>query len=174
MKLDITSIIKDSGASITINCTERLQDLENDLGTVTFTSAVSFSGAVTNNNGMLTLTGVAQVDYRTVCDRCGEALERHLTAKIHEDILEKDETQEGPRDPDDDRFTFTGHLLELDRILADAILLNVPMQHLCREDCAGLCPQCGNVLNDQKCDCDAQGPVDPRMASLKDYFKGRE
>jgi hypothetical protein len=69
MKLDITSIIKDNGASIAISDTERLKDLESDLGTVSFISPVAFSGVVTNNNGMLTLTGVAEADYKTVCDR---------------------------------------------------------------------------------------------------------
>ncbi len=172
MKLDITSIIKDNGASIAISDTERLKDLESDLGTVSFISPVAFSGVVTNNNGMLTLTGVAEADYKTVCDRCEEVLERHLRVDIHEDIIERDDTLDNVNESDDDRFTFSGHFLELDRILADAILLNIPMQHLCKEDCKGLCPLCGARLNDQSCDCYEKQAVDPRMESLKHYFKG--
>ena len=55
--------------------------------------------------------------------------------------------------------------VELDPILLEQIQLNIPMRVVCREDCAGLCSQCGQNLNDGSCDCAA--PTDPRWAALE-------
>jgi uncharacterized protein len=48
--------------------------------------------------------------------------------------------------------------------LREAILLAFPNYPVCREECRGLCPQCGTNLNKEKCDC--RPPDDPRWAVL--------
>ena len=56
----------------------------------------------------------------------------------------------------------------------DLILLSLPQVILCREDCAGLCPECGTNLNKNKCVCKNEGSGDPRLAvlqQLKDKLK---
>ncbi|MEE0776702.1 MAG: DUF177 domain-containing protein, partial [Bacillota bacterium] len=40
----------------------------------------------------------------------------------------------------------------------------------CREDCKGLCPSCGQNLNNKECSCD-KSPIDPRLAVLADLLK---
>jgi uncharacterized protein len=57
-----------------------------------------------------------------------------------------------------------GETLETDSILTEQIQLNVPMRQLCRQDCAGLCPQCGIDRNIESCGCEEVG--DPRWAAL--------
>ena len=89
MKLDITSIIKNNGGTISIQLEEALEDLKTSLGTVSFTSPVSFTGSITNNNGMLKLTGRAKLVYSTVCDRCAGRIERAY-CDIDEEIIEKE------------------------------------------------------------------------------------
>ena len=49
------------------------------------------------------------------------------------------------------------------------ILLTLPIKRLCKEDCKGLCQQCGNNLNLSTCQCD-NDDIDPRLAKLKDLF----
>ena len=56
----------------------------------------------------------------------------------------------------------------------DLILLSLPQVILCRQDCEGLCPECGTNLNVNKCDCKNEGSYDPRLAvlqQLKDKLK---
>jgi len=53
--------------------------------------------------------------------------------------------------------------------LREQILLNDPIQPLCRPDCRGLCAECGQDLNDGVCDCDKQ-EIDPRLAVLRDLL----
>ena len=54
-----------------------------------------------------------------------------------------------------------GDQLDLMPLARDAVLLHLPLAPLCRDDCAGLCPSCGNDLNQSTCDCDMTIP-DPR------------
>lgn len=59
-------------------------------------------------------------------------------------------------------------ILETTPIILEQLQLNIPMRALCREDCAGLCPVCGNNRNDQPCQCEEQ-KIDPRWEVLKDW-----
>jgi uncharacterized protein len=61
---------------------------------------------------------------------------------------------------------FDGKQIDLDPILREQLLLALPMNALCSEECKGLCGMCGQNLNDRACDCDRH-PVDPRLAVLK-------
>ena len=62
-----------------------------------------------------------------------------------------------------------GDLLDVDRWAHDALLLAMPLQVLCREDCAGLCPSCGIDRNTGACEC-AETTVDDRWSALKDLL----
>ena len=58
-------------------------------------------------------------------------------------------------------------VLDLSPLLREEVILAVPMGVLCRPDCAGLCPQCGQNLNEGTCDCD-RDQIDPRLAILRE------
>jgi uncharacterized protein len=55
--------------------------------------------------------------------------------------------------------------LELGEMVREELILAVPPYVLCREDCRGLCPQCGNDLNEGPCSCSPE--PDPRWAKLE-------
>ncbi len=57
------------------------------------------------------------------------------------------------------------HILDLHEVLRQEVLLATPMQPLCKPDCAGLCPTCGEDLNLGPCSC-VQTDVDARWAEL--------
>jgi uncharacterized protein len=62
---------------------------------------------------------------------------------------------------------FDGQGIELDDLVREEILLAVPSQVLCREDCRGLCAVCGNDLNAKDCGCQVVN-ADSRWDKLKD------
>ena len=62
---------------------------------------------------------------------------------------------------------YEGEGLLLEDTLREQVLLSVPLKALCREDCKGLCPQCGKNLNQEQCSC-AATREEPRWAALKD------
>ncbi len=65
---------------------------------------------------------------------------------------------------DDEAYPIIEDRLNLEPMVHDAVVLELPTAPLCREDCRGLCPRCGADRNQEGCDCAA--PRDPRWASL--------
>jgi uncharacterized protein len=66
---------------------------------------------------------------------------------------------------------YQGEGILLEDVLREQVLLALPLKLVCREDCKGLCPQCGKNLNQDQCGCAA--PVeDPRWNALKE-IRGR-
>ena len=62
---------------------------------------------------------------------------------------------------------YQGEGILLEDVLREQVLLALPLKSTCREDCKGLCPQCGKNLNQEPCSC-SEPAEDPRWAVLKD------
>jgi uncharacterized protein len=62
---------------------------------------------------------------------------------------------------------YEGEGLLLEDVLREQVLLALPLKAICRQDCKGLCPQCGANLNLAKCAC-SEPVEDPRWSALKD------
>ena len=56
--------------------------------------------------------------------------------------------------------------VDLAPLIREVSLLEIPMQVYCREDCKGICVQCGQNLNEGTCDC-VVDDIDPRLAALR-------
>lgn len=67
---------------------------------------------------------------------------------------------------DADREYFDGRTIDLDPIVREQVLLALPVAVVCKDDCKGLCPRCGQDLNEAECGCERK-VVDPRLAVLK-------
>jgi uncharacterized protein len=61
---------------------------------------------------------------------------------------------------------YRGNGLELADVIKEQVLLSLPVKSVCKEDCKGLCPQCGQNLNQGSCDC-TQERSDPRWSALE-------
>ena len=62
-----------------------------------------------------------------------------------------------------------GYNLNVDELVYDEILLNLPMKVLCKPNCKGICNRCGMNLNYGECGCDRES-LDPRMSVIRDIF----
>jgi uncharacterized protein len=115
------------------------------------------------------LTGTASADLEGECARCLEAIEDDFTIDIQELYLYDDSRDAS--DPGDDEETDVrrteGDLIDLEPVLRDAVVLALPFQPLCQDDCPGLCAECGARLADDP-DHGHDEPVDPRWAALQD------
>ena len=58
--------------------------------------------------------------------------------------------------------------LDLSQLALEDVFLSLPSKLLCKEDCKGICPQCGKNLNEGPCGCKKE--VDPRLAALLDFL----
>lgn len=60
------------------------------------------------------------------------------------------------------------HNINMFPIFESDIILEIPIKPLHDEDCKGLCPICGQDLNEEECDCEKES-IDPRLEKLKDF-----
>ena len=65
---------------------------------------------------------------------------------------------------DEDLYEYTSDCVELGPMLREQVIPAIPMQPLCREDCLGLCPVCGQDRNERRCDCPEQAEPSPFSA----------
>jgi uncharacterized protein len=69
-----------------------------------------------------------------------------------------------------DMVWYEGDEIDVSPLVRERLMLSLPTLPLCREDCQGLCPQCGRNLNQGACGCPAVG--DPRLAVLRGLKRG--
>jgi len=115
------------------------------------------------------VSGTASADLEGECARCLEPIEDVITVDIQELYLY--EPADG-NDEDDDVSRLEDDLLDLEPVLRDAVVLALPFQPLCQDDCPGLCVECGARLADDP-DHRHDEPVDPRWAALADLTAPR-
>lgn len=111
------------------------------------------------------VSGVAEVPLAGECVRCLEPLERQLKVEFQELYIYPDsETEE------DDAPRLVGDLFDLEPVLRDAVVLALPLAPVCREDCGGLCLECGVPLDENP--GHSHDSADPRWAALQGLFDG--
>jgi uncharacterized protein len=111
------------------------------------------------------VTGTAEADLEGECARCLEPIEDTVRVDLQELFVYDDADNPLVDDEDSDVSRLEGDLLDLEPVLRDAVVLALPFQPLCREDCPGLCVECGARLADDPGHRHDE-PVDPRWAAL--------
>ena len=111
------------------------------------------------------VTGSASAELVGECARCLEEIHDEVVADFQElFVYEESDTAESAEDEDVSRLE--GDLLDLEPLLRDSVVLTLPFQPLCREDCPGLCIECGARLADDP-GHQHDEPIDPRWAALQ-------
>jgi uncharacterized protein len=117
------------------------------------------------------VSGTARVSVAGSCSRCLDPLGYEWVADLQELFCYRDADPDP--EADEDLRWIDGHLVDLDPTLRDAVVLDLPLAPVCRDDCPGLCSECGARLAD---DPDHHHEVsDPRWAALAELLDdGRE
>jgi len=125
------------------------------------------------NQGLL-VDGGADLTVELTCTRCLKVFEQELHVQFDERYRPTVDIVTGmplPAIDEEDVFPLDDHhQVDLTEPLRQQVLLAIPMVTLCKEDCAGLCPQCGKDLNLGPCECEPE--IDTRMSVLKDLLEG--
>jgi uncharacterized protein len=125
-------------------------------------------------------SGTFKGQLQVACSRCVEPVTLKIDERLTVTFMPKDELPaddgEGTKTAgedgaevateDLDLFPYEGEHIDLEPLFREQFVLAVPYAPLCREDCKGLCPQCGIDRNSGTCTCEK--PIDPRLAALKD------
>ena len=135
-----------------------------DVDLIEITSPTRIQGRAVNLSGYMELDANLRCEYKTHCSRCLKELscvfEHRITAPIAETLENMD---------NDEYIIVENGKIDLTELSREAFFLNVPMSHLCREDCRGLCIKCGADKNEVDCGCSLQ-EKDPRWKALEGFF----
>ena len=150
MKLDITKGIQRKGVDVPFELEDAWGEDHWNGDTIAYVRPVFFSGTYMLADETVIVRGIARAVIESPCARCLAATETSVEAEVEEAFI-RDKGQE--REVDDDQYMYSGHVLELDEAVRTALLLEMPSRVLCKEDCRGLCDQCGANLNINECSC---------------------
>ena len=138
---------------------EEIQPIEPLLGSVKL---------VRTGRGIL-LTGRLHTRLMVDCHRCLEPFPVPIGLDLEEEFLPTVNIGEGNQLPeigDDEALLIDEHhILDMTEVVRQNILLAMPSHPLCHADCKGLCPECGQNLNEGTCDC-LEAEIDPRWQAL--------
>ncbi|MDX1413476.1 MAG: DUF177 domain-containing protein [Candidatus Promineifilaceae bacterium] len=98
------------------------------------------------------------------CVRCLEETDVPLTLDIDELFYYPPHAA-----PENAQVIGENGYIDLSPLVRELAWLDVPIQPICKEDCQGLCIECGQNLNIADCGCEADD-IDPRFSILKELL----
>ena len=137
---------------------------------VSLTAPAAVNGKIRLSGNQVFVSGHVETRAQVECDRCLKPVELPVSADFTlEYISDSDyETSQAAEltEAEMSVSVFDGQAIDVDEIVKEQILLTVPTRMLCREDCRGICPECGADRDTGECNC-VTNDIDPRWAALK-------
>jgi uncharacterized protein len=146
------------------------EEVDADLDTYRVASPVELAFDIHKDKDKFRLVGRVRAELELTCSRCVEPYRFPVDAEFDQRYLPASDastTADTEVEQDDlETSYYENDQIDLSELMREQFYLALPMKPLCRDDCKGLCSQCGTNLNTGTCDC---APVweDPRLAALK-------
>jgi uncharacterized protein len=127
-------------------------------------------GTLTRHIAQLDVEGFIRAELELECTRCLQKIDKKFEIPLEaafvtpENYTQAREAELNAKDLD--VSIVEGNEIDLTELVREQLLLNLPEQIFCREDCKGLCEKCGANRNLINCNC-IENEVDPRWAALK-------
>ena len=134
------------------------------------TSPATVEGVASRKGEEVRLRGKISAEVEVSCDRCLARLRLPMEVEFDTAFIPR-ESEAGKTEnvellsADMGLAAYEGDAVDLDELVREQITLALPSRRLCREECKGLCPECGADLNAGECSCE-RGGTDPRWAAL--------
>lgn len=180
MKLDLSEIARSIGMHYTYEVDEDDSDLREQ--GIVLNDRVRGSVQFSNTGQVLLVRGRLRTTVSLECVRCLSTFPSLQEFDVEEQFAlhrerkagrgsEEDNEDPDPDDPDmSDEAMYDEGILDLTELVRQNLLVNIPYAPVCRDDCAGLCPHCGQDLNTGQCSC--PGDDDESVASLREALAG--
>jgi uncharacterized protein len=129
-------------------------------------------GEIVNTAGYMRMCLNLSLDYVAPCARCLTDVPGNFTFSLEKTVAPRNLLEGLGEDALDEYAIVEDGFLDMDDELLELLEMEFPRRVLCREDCKGLCPQCGKDLNEGPCDCREE--LDPRLAPLQKILEELE
>jgi uncharacterized protein len=169
LRINVAQLLKGpTGAARRFRLYDEIEDIDEDLKV-----AAPLEGTLTlirTADGILA-TASLETTVELECCRCLEPFTTKVALEIEEEFEPSVDIHTGAKLPvlatEADATTVDEHhILDLTEIVRQSIFLALPLNPVCARDCAGLCPVCGQNLNEEVCGCVTE-TTDPRLEVLR-------
>ena len=124
---------------------------------------VSVEGVAISENDVIVINASIKTKLQLSCSRCLDTFIYPIDIDIEERFTNNKELE------DQEIMFVDGDTLDITEIIENSIISTLPIKRLCKEDCKGLCSQCGENKNVENCSC-LDYDVDVRLAKLRELF----
>ncbi len=135
--------------------------------------AARVAGKAVKHIAQTDVEGTISAELEIECTRCLQPIDREFEIPFKAAFVTPEnytQAKEAELNAEDlDVSIIEGNEIDLTELVREQILLNLPEQVFCKEDCKGLCEKCGANRNLINCKCE-ETEIDPRWKGLKDLF----
>ena len=167
MKVQISDIIsgRDRNKKIDYNFEMSQFKFEGDI--INPIGSCQVVGKILSDSDIFILDAKIKVDLEMICSRCLETFIYPIDIDIEERFTTNSASQ------DDEAVVVYDDVLDITEIVETIIISTIPIKRICKDDCKGLCQECGCNLNFNTCSCNNED-VDIRFEALKGLFDNKE
>ena len=163
MKIQISDIVSGKDRSKKIDEVFNFESFQFEGDNIKPVTPCKVNGVMTSDRDILVVNANIKTDLEMVCSRC-------LDTFIYPIDIDIEERFTNNKELDSEEIMFVdGDTLDITEIIENSIISTLPIKRLCKEDCKGLCSQCGANKNVENCSC-LDYDVDIRLAKLRELF----
>lgn len=162
MKIDVSQLRREKGRIEGFSGGIPRLSLDVQGSDITFRD-LEIKGQATNTGEGIFVQGTLKARADLTCSLCLKDFSTVLEIPFAENYYREGDPV--PRVLEEEERLYQGDEIRLDDLITEGLLLALPMKPVCKTDCKGLCPVCGNDLNVRQCRCRKE-EIDPRLAVL--------
>jgi uncharacterized protein len=154
MLIDVRTLTRQTGSSLDLELERSPEAFSLCRDDLAVDTSVAFSGQLLHtDHGILVLNGTLRATLTGNCARCLQPIPLTIETGLHETFQPAAELLAEGEDRTDEAYAYIGNMLDADQALRDNLIPLLPARLICSDDCAGICPTCGNNRNTSPCDC---------------------
>jgi uncharacterized protein len=158
LRMNVADLLRRPGTTREVHLEVPVTGLENPVTRVDPDQPLTIDLRLESLSAAIVASGRVRGHWNAVCSRCLTPLEADFDLKLRE-VFEEDPIE-------DETYPLRHDEIDLEQPIRDLVVPELPPVPLCDEGCQGLCPSCGNNLNEGPCGCGSESR-DPRWDALR-------
>lgn len=163
MVINFSDLLSKKNRKKQISLTFELETFEFEGEEIRAIEKVDVEGVAISENDVIVINASIKTKLQLSCSRCLDTFIYPIDIDIEERFTNDKELQ------NEETMFVDSDTLNITEIIENSIISTLPIKRLCKEDCKGLCSQCGENKNVENCSC-LDYDVDVRLAKLRELF----
>lgn len=167
MKVQISDIISGKDRSKKIDYTFAIPQFDFEGDIIKYIGSCEVVGVISAESDILILSAKIKANLEMICSRCLDTFIYPIDIDIEERFTTNSKSE------DDEAIVVLDDVLDITEIVETSIISTLPIKRVCKDDCKGLCQECGCNLNFNTCSCNKED-VNIRFEALRGLFDNKE